>query len=169
MNKPYSRTQDRSRIRSAPSQSGDEIQYLLRAEEQILHAIAAHVPVLDILNEICIALDCQIGNMVSLISLPEDDAAFAVEIARNAAFFGLHTFCSEGIVADNDEVLGFLEMYCTVPRRPSANEVELIERAKCLIAIAIKCEIGATHNDRGFALERPSRQETMPKEPVYLN
>jgi hypothetical protein len=149
--------------------AGDEVQYLLRAEEQILHAISARAPVSEILNEICIALDRQIGNMVSLISLPEDDATTVVEVARNAALFGLYAFCSEGIVAENDEVLGSLEMYCTVPRRPSANEVALIERAKCLVAIAIKRDIDAIHNNRGPASESQSRPEHMGSGPVYLN
>jgi hypothetical protein len=149
--------------------SGDEVQSLLRAEEQILHAIFARAPVSDILDKICIALDCQIGNMISLISLPGDNPESVLEVARNAALFGLHSFYSEGIVADNDEVLGSIEMYCTVPRRPSANEVELIERAKCLVAIAIKRDIDATHNDRSFASESPSGPENMRSGSVYPN
>jgi hypothetical protein len=67
----------------------------------------------------------------------------------NAAHFGLHTFCSEGIAAENDEVLGFLEMYSSVPREPTAEEVQLIERAKCLAAIAIKRHNEAGRQDNG--------------------
>lgn len=169
MNRSYSHSRDRSRKRVARFHSGDEVRYLLRAEEQILHAISARAPVSDILNDICIALDCQIGNMVSLISLPDDDATMVVEVARSAALFGLHAFCSEGIVAGNNEVLGSLEMYCTVPRRPSANEVELIERAKCLLAIAIKRDTDTIHNGRDSASESPSGPENIRSGPVYLN
>jgi len=70
--------------------------------------------------------------MVSLISLPEDDATSPTEIAQNAALFGLYLFLSAGIVAESGEELSCLEMYCSVPRSPSASEFQLIERAKCL-------------------------------------
>ena len=76
--------------------------------------------------------------MVSLISLPTDDASELADIAMSATLFGLHTFCSAGVVAENDERLGSLDMYCCVPRSPSSNEFQLIERAKCLAVIAIK-------------------------------
>jgi len=116
----------------------DKIEYLLSAEEQLLQSISIRGLLPEVLNRICSALDCQIGNVVSLISLPTDDASELAEIAMNATLFGLHTFCSAGVVAENDELLGSLEMYCCVPRSPSASEVRLIERAKCLTAIAIK-------------------------------
>jgi hypothetical protein len=122
----------------------EKIQYLLGAEEQLLQSISARAPLPEVLNGICSALDRQIGNVVSLISLPGDDASELAAIAMNAAIFGLHTFCSAGLVAENDEVLGSLEMYCSVPRSPSAREFQLIERGKCLAAIAIKL-----HNEAG--------------------
>jgi hypothetical protein len=122
----------------------EKIQYLLGAEEQLLQSISARAPLPEVLNGICSALDRQIGNVVSLISLPGDDASELAAIAMNAAIFGLHTFCSAALVAENDEVLGSLEMYCSVPRSPSARESQLIERGKCLAAIAIKL-----HNEAG--------------------
>jgi hypothetical protein len=63
----------------------DKIQYLLRAEEQLLHAISSHASLPKVLNEICSALDFQIGNMVSLITLPGDDPSDLAAIAMNAA------------------------------------------------------------------------------------
>ena len=48
----------------------DKIQYLLSAEEQLLQAISARAPLPELLDKICSALDCQIGNVVSMISLP---------------------------------------------------------------------------------------------------
>jgi hypothetical protein len=84
--------------------------------------------------------------VVSLITLPGDDFA---AIAINAAFWGLYTFCSEGVVSANDEVLGFLEMYCSVRRAPAATEVQLIERAKCLAVIAIERHNKASDQDSG--------------------
>jgi hypothetical protein len=124
-------------------------QYLLRAEEHLLQSISSHASLPKVLNEICSALDLQIGNVVSLITLPGDDPSERASLAMNAARFGLHTFCSEGVAAENDELLGFLEMYCSVPRNPTAEEVQLIERAKCLAAIAIKHHNEASDQDDG--------------------
>jgi hypothetical protein len=141
------------------------IHYLLHAEEQLFQPIPTFTSLAGVLNEICSALDCEIGNVVSFISLPGDDAGDLASMAMNAALFGLYTFCSEGIVAENNEPLGSLEMYCSVPRSPSASEFQLIERAKCLAAIAIKRDNGADHQGncigqgnrpvRGWLLEWP--------------
>jgi hypothetical protein len=112
-------------------------QYLLRAEGQLLQSISSLAFLPKVLNEICSVLDTQIGNVVSFISLPGNDASKLATTAMNAALFGLHIFCSEGVAAENDELLGSLEMYCCVQRRPSCEEFRLIDRAKCLAAMAI--------------------------------
>jgi len=152
--------------RNAHRSADDKIQYLLQAEEQLLQSISSHASLPKVLNEICSALDFQIGNVVSLITLPDDDPGELADLALNAARFGLHTFCSEGVIAENDDLLGFLEMYSSVPRDPTAEEVQLIERAKCLAAIAIEreCEPGHQGNcgkeghraSRGHLLEWPA-------------
>jgi hypothetical protein len=147
-----------ARKRAEPVVVEDKIQYLLGAEEQLLQAISSHAPLPEILNGICSALDCQIGNVVSLIVLPGDDASDLVAIATNAAQFGLHTFYSESIVAENGELLGALEMYGSVPRSPTAGECPLIERARCLAALAIKLDREAGQQDSlGDAGDRPLR------------
>lgn len=114
------------------------VHYLLQAEERILRSIAGRVPVAQILNEICTALDCQIGNMVSLISLSEDEVANTEEISRNAALFGLHLFFSAGVLGECGKELGSLEMYCCTMRNPSCCELQVIDRAVCLAAITIE-------------------------------
>jgi len=126
------------------------VQYLLAAEEQILRSIALRAPVPQILNEICTALDRQIGNTVSLISLPGGDVTDTAQIARNAALFGLHIFYSGGIFGECGEELGSLEMYCCAARDASSHELQLIERAACLAATAMECDTKAGHqsNDR---------------------
>ena len=144
MNEHDFSSRDSSQKRNIDRKCDDKIPYLFSAEEQLLQLISTCAPLPEVLNGICSALDCQIGNVVSLIALPEDDASKLAEIAMNAALFGLYTFCCEGVVAENDELLGSLEMYCSVPRSPSATEFQLIERAKCLAAIAIK-----RHNEAG--------------------
>jgi hypothetical protein len=136
--------------RNAHRSLDGKTQYLLRAEEQLLQSISSHASLPKVLNEICNALDFQIDNVVSLITLPGDDPSELAAIAMNAAHFGLHTFCSEGIAAENDELLGFLEMYSSVQRDPTAEEAQLIERAKCLAAIAIERHNEASdQDDRG--------------------
>jgi hypothetical protein len=131
-----------SRLPSLHCDSGAEVQYLLRAEEQLLHLISARMPLAEILQEICDALNSEIGNVISLASLPDGDASGLATIAKSAGIFGLHKFCSAPVVGGNDEVLGSLEMYCCVARRPFLNEIRLIERATCLAAVAIN-----RHND----------------------
>jgi hypothetical protein len=151
-------SRDRSQKSKAHRNGDDQIQYLLGAEEQLLQSISTRAPLPKVLNEICSALDCQIGNVVSLISLPGGDASERAAIAMNAALFGLHTFCSEGVVAENGELLGSLEMYCSVPRSPSASEFQLIERAKSLAALAIKLGHQADHQGQcGLPGNQPVR------------
>ncbi|MGC1107738.1 MAG: hypothetical protein WA876_14485 [Candidatus Acidiferrales bacterium] len=126
-------------------------------EEQLLQSISAHAPLPEVLNKICIALDCQIGNVVSLISLPEDDASKHAGIAISAERFGLHIFCSESIVAD-EELLGFLEMYSCVARLPSPRECRWIKQAACLAAIALKRDMEAgQQGGRVMHQNRPAR------------
>ena len=169
MNKSHSRTGGNSQGRMPPCESEDKIQYLLSAEEQLLQSISSGAPLPGVLNGICSALDCQIGNVVSLISLPEDDPSELAAIATHAAFFGLYTFCSEGVVAENNELLGSLEMYCSSPRSPSARESQWIERAKCLAAVAIKLDQEAAHQGNcGLSENRPARGRVL-EWPVSMN
>jgi hypothetical protein len=130
------------RLASRQRDSGAEVQYVLRAEEQLLHSISARIPLADILQQICDALNSEIGNIISLASLPNDDPDGLATIVKSAGIFGLHKFCSAAVVGANDEALGSIEMYCSAPRRPFLGEISLIERATCLAAIAIK-----RHND----------------------
>src|ERR1700747_412874 len=91
--------------------SENRIQYLLKAEEQILQSISARAPISKILNDIHNALDCEIGDMVSLPSMPNDDASSGGEVSHSVALFGLYSFVSGVIAAESGELLGYLEMY----------------------------------------------------------
>jgi hypothetical protein len=151
-------SRDRFQKRKVQRNGGNQMQYLLSSEEQILQLISSRAPLPGVLNGICIALDCQIGNVVSLICLPAEDASEPGAIAANAALFGLYILCSEGIVGENDELLGTLEMYCSDRRSPSADDLHLIERAKCLAGIAIRRQNEADERgNRGVRGERPVR------------
>ena len=167
MNEYHSR--GRSQILRLRRSSDDKIQYLMRAEEQLLQSIPARTPLLEVLDRICSAINSQIGNMVSLISLPGHDVTDHAAIARIAALFGLHAFCSSGVVAENDELLGSLEMYSCVRRRPSAREFQLIKRATCLAAIAIRHHNAANHHSYGCILgNRPVRGRVL-EWPLSMN
>jgi hypothetical protein len=113
-------------------------QFLRTAEEQILRSISARVETPVILDEICRALDFQIGGIVSYVSRPGDDPGELAAILMKARLHGLSSFCSEGVVGKNKRPVGTLEMYCYDPRQPSAGEHRLIERAKQLAALAIQ-------------------------------
>lgn len=169
MDEHRSRPGERRLIPVPPHHSEGRIQYLLNAEEKILQSISARAPVPTILNEICTALDCQMGNMVSLISLPEDETASVSEIARNAELFGLHIFLSVGIFAESGKELGSLEMYCCTPRNPSRGEIQLIQRAACLAAIAIERDAEAVrHGSGSIPIKGPSRGNVLGW-PVSMN
>jgi hypothetical protein len=169
MNKSRSSSGGGSKKRLPQFHSDDKVQYLLSAEEQLLQSISTGAPLPEVLNGICSALDCQIADVVSLISLPGDNAGELAEIAMHAAFFGLYTFCSEGVVGENDELLGSLEMYCSVRRSPSIGEFQLIERAKCLAAIAIKLDNQAGHRGKcGTRENEPVRGQVL-EWPVSMN
>ncbi len=166
MDEPEFRSLAKWQISVPPRYSENRIQYLLKTEEQILQSISARAPISKILNDICNALDCEIGNMVSLISMPNDDASRAVEGSRSAALFGLYSFFSVVIWAGTGELLGSLEMYCCVSRNPTPREFQLIERAVCLTAAAIKrhgetidggnCRMHGVRSARGYVPETPT-------------
>jgi hypothetical protein len=148
---------------------GRKIRRHLDGEEQLLHLISSRAALPEVLNRICSALDCQIGNVVSLISLPWDDASELAAMASDAALFGLHTLCSAPIVGEKGELLGSLEMYSCVPQSPSATEVQLIEWAKCLAAFAIKLQNDAYQQSNGkIRTERPVRWNVI-ESPVCVN
>jgi hypothetical protein len=126
------------RVPSPYPHSGDEVEYLLRAEHHVLQSISGRAPIADVIHKICQALDSQLGNMFSVISLPSDDPAAVSAIAKSATLFRLYKFVSASVVGDGDQPLASLEMYCTLDRRPHLSEVQLIERATCLAAVAIQ-------------------------------
>ena len=153
----------------APPHAEGGIQFLLKAESQILHSISGRAPVPQILDQICTALDLQFGNMVSLISLPEEDASCLVEMARNASLFGLYTFASEAITTHNGGLLGRLEMYCRIPRNPSSREYRLIERAACLVGIALERDDQARRVPNGRKFDNSFTRGNLLHWPISMN
>jgi GAF domain-containing protein len=113
---------------------------LLHREKGILELISLGAPLPEVLNNLCAALDLQIGNVVSVI-LPADDQELPT-ITQNALQFGLHVFWSASIPLRNEDVLGSLQTYCCVSRSPTPFELQLIERVTHLATLAIR-----RHND----------------------
>jgi hypothetical protein len=138
----------------------------LRAEKSILELISQGAPLPGVLNNLCAAIDLQIGNVVSVI-LPPGDHELHTN-AKNALQFGLHVFWSASIPLRDEQVLGSFQMYCCVSRSPSPFELQLIERVTHLAALAIR-----RHNDQEdfatFSRHWSHESETTSHEQVYLN
>ena len=110
----------------------------LQGERNILALISRGAPLPEVLNNLCTAIDLQIGNIVSVVLLPDDTERSFETIARGALQFGLRLYWSADIPFRDQGVLGSIEMYCCVPRTPTPFELKLIQRATFLAAVAIR-------------------------------
>ena len=134
--------------KSAPNQSllhrqfFDRKETILRGENSVLESISMGAPLHGVLNKLCAAIDLQIANLVSVITLADDQEHDLPTITERAIRFDLHVFWSASIPLRNEVALGWLEMYCCVSRGPTPFELRLIERVTHLAARAIE-----RHND----------------------
>jgi hypothetical protein len=139
---------------------------LLRGETSILELISEGAPLPGVLHRLCAAIDLQIGSVVSVILPAENREIHA--ITRRALEFGLHVFWSASIPLQNEDVLGSLQMYCSVSRPPTSSELQLIHRATYLAALAIQ-----RHNDEEcfeiFSRNWTRAQRRGTPEQPYLN
>ena len=110
----------------------------LPGEKRIVELISKGAPLAEILNNLCTAIDLQLGNIVSVMLLPNDTERDFKTIAHGALQFGLHLYWSADIALGDEDVLGSFEMYCCVPRTPTAFELRLIQRATHMAALAIR-------------------------------
>lgn len=145
-----------SRMRVAPHEiwhyqrCDDKRRSPLVAERHILELISLGAPLPGILNRLCAAIDIQIGDVVSLVLLPDREENRLWSIAQSAWQMGLHMFDSVDILGRDMTLLGRLEIYGCDPRLPTGDEYQLIERAVHLAAIALQ-----RHDDHGD-FESPS-------------
>ena len=107
-------------------------------EGQLLELIYAGAPLPQVLDRVCTALDVQVGNVMTVVLLPDDEEHTLHTIAEDAAEFGLHAFSCTAILSPTTEFLGTLEMYCCFPRMPNSEEEKLIQRAAHLSSLAIQ-------------------------------
>jgi hypothetical protein len=127
---------------------------LLRGENGILELISMGAPLSGVLNRLCGAVDLQIRNLVSVITLADDQAHHFPTITEWAAQFGLHVFWSASIPLRDETPLGWLEMYSCVSRNPVLLELQLIERVTRLAVLAIQ-----RHN-HGEDTRKPAEKST---------
>jgi hypothetical protein len=136
----------------------------LAGERHILELISLGAPLPSILNKLCTAIDCKVGNVVSLVLLPDGDENHLCSVSRSATQVGLHLFSSMDILSRNRILLGTLEIYGCDPRKPTPHECQLIERVVHLAAIALQRDDGEADIERPsgcssdgieFLLERP--------------
>lgn len=119
-------------------QESDDMQTLLAGEAHLLELISTGAPLPQVLNKVCTALDVQVGNVVSLVLLPDGEEHTAHTIANSAAEFGLSVFSRTAILSPSEELFGTFEIYCCSPRTPTPREERLIQRAAYLAALAIQ-------------------------------
>jgi len=139
---------------------------LLSGEKGILELISMGAPLPGVLNRLCMAVDLHIANLVSVITLADDEAHDLPTITERAARFGLHVFWSASIPLRDEAPLGWLDMYSSVSRDPVPLELQLIERVTHLAALAIqRHNHGEDFQSRSsnWTSRRPSHQR------VYLN
>jgi len=152
------RPRRQNRRQPSRAQLGDCIQFLKIAERELQRSIFARVPVPELLNGICGALDCEIGNVVSLASVLDDVTTDSAALAGNAKHFGLHMFCSMGLISANRGPLGKLELYSCEPRILTRRELHLVKRAARLATIAIESGGETFEDDDAMATDMyPSR------------
>lgn len=119
-------------------QSPDNTHLLLAGEGQLLELISEGAPLPQILERVCSTVDIQLGNVVSLVLLPDDAEHTLHTFERSAVTFGLTPFSCTPILSTEAKFLGTLETYCCFPRQPSLSESDLIEQAAHLAAVAIQ-------------------------------
>jgi GAF domain-containing protein len=144
-------------------QKSDTMQSALVGESLVLELISTGAPLTQVLDKLCIALNVQVGNVVSLV-LSTDDAEHSEHaIAQSAAQLGLSLFSCTAILSLSEELLGTFEMYSCSPRTPTPGECRLIERATQLAALAIQRhyhehDSGSWSTDWSGAIGKSSRE-----------
>jgi hypothetical protein len=132
--------------------SSDNRRSSFAEERHILELISLGAPLPGILNQLCTAIDVQIGNVVSLVLLP-DVEYFLGSAAQTALQVGLNVFSSTPILSRDKTLLGKFEIYGCDPRLPTPREAHLIDRVTHLAAIALQ-----RHADEDEDFVRPSRR-----------
>jgi len=119
-------------------QSTDNRRCQFVGERQILELISLGAPLPGILNKLCMMIDVRIGNVVSIVSLPEQAQNHFCSMTHSALQVGLEIFSSSAILSPDRIFLGMLEIFGCDLRRPTILENNLINRVSYLAALALQ-------------------------------
>jgi hypothetical protein len=150
-------------------QRTDDSLVQLAEEKRILALISLGAPLPEILNELCTAIDVQIGNVVSLVWLPDEMDSDLYTSAQSAMQMGLSIFSSISILSREEALLGTLEIYGCDPRRPTPHEFQLIARAVNLAAIALQRHKDTDDFERLSRHLRSSVDGSASEKPQFIN
>src|SRR5580698_4826808 len=87
-------------------QASDSRRCQVVGERQILELISLGAPLPGILNKLCMMIDVRIGNVVSIVSLPDSDENHFCTMTRSALQVGLEMFSARAIVSAGGNFLG---------------------------------------------------------------
>jgi hypothetical protein len=168
---------EQSRTKQAPSdfrfhrQSTDNRRCQVVGERQILELISLGAPLPGILNKLCMMIDVRIGNVVSVVSLPDQAENHFCCMTHSALQVGLEIFSSSAILSPDKVFLGMLEIFGCDPRRPTMLECRLIDRVTYLAALALQRPEPPGADDRAEApVIKPKGKLVGPLEkPPYIN
>jgi hypothetical protein len=142
---------------------------LLLREKQIVELISLGAPLPGILNKLCTAIDIQIGNVVSLVLLPDDQDNALLSIIRLATECGLIVFSSRNILSSDRSLLGTLQIYCCDQRHPTPHEAQLITRVVHLAAVALQGHEDAVQFPKNYGHLGHQTVDSPPEKPPYVN
>lgn len=155
---------------SRPNRRGNNPRHkLFVGERQIVELISFGAPLPGILNKLCTAIDLQIGNVVSLILLPDEQDHDLLSITPLATKFGLSVFSSRSIFSSDGRLAGTLQIYCCDQRHPYPHEDQLITRVIHLAAVALQRREHAAEFSKFHGHSRPTAGGSPPPKLLYIN
>jgi hypothetical protein len=110
----------------------------LNGERDLVQLISGGAPLPEVLHKICAAVDRQVGNVVSLVLLPDGEEHTLKAIGEAVASYGLFVFSCASILSPEGKLCATFETYSCIPRSPTPEESALVERAALLATIAFQ-------------------------------
>ena len=141
----------------------------LAQERQILEMIVLGAPLPETLNRLCSIIDVEIGDVVSVVSLADEEGIHFCPKAQSAMQVGLTLFSSTDILSRSKNLLGTLEIYGCDPRLPTLHESQVIQKVARLVAIAVQRHEDAQEIERGSRDSASVRDNFETGKPPYIN
>lgn len=141
----------------------------LAGESRILELISLGAPLPGTLDKLCAAMDYQIGDVVSLVSVSDREENDLYSITQSAMQFGLNVFSSTRILSRDRILLGTLQIYCCDQRRPTPHEDHLIERVTYLALVALQRYKDTEDFENSSRRWRDEVDVSAPGRPQFIN